>query len=150
MALTIRRGPYKSALGNCSGNNHSGTGKRFHGAASSTGQMDPIRDGTDGSQGTVQVGIGESWWDRSVSAWGGDDRKGDDVAVTRGGVSTWDQAAKAKAKRHKQHQKQNKARNEKQQTKKKSKNAYDEQNAVIILTHKKHLSQTNFLFVNCR
>ena len=49
--------------------------------------MDPIRDGTDGSQGTVQVGTGESWWDRSVSAWGEDDRKGDDVAVTRGGIN---------------------------------------------------------------
>ena len=70
--------------------------------------MDPIRDGTDGSQGTVQVGTGESWWDRSVSAWGEDDRKGDDVAVTReGGYQLG-----IKPQRQKQSGTQSKARNE--------------------------------------
>ena len=88
--------------------------------------MDPIRDGTDGSQGTVQVGTGESWWDRSGSAWGEDDMTGDDVAVTRGGGGInlgSSQKGKSKAAQTKSEAKQIKKlkiANEKQQTRKKS------------------------------
>jgi len=115
--------------------------------------MDPIRDGTDGSQGTVQVGAGESWWDRSGSAWGEDDMTGDDVAVTRGGGYQLG----IKPKRQKQsgtNKIRSKANQKTKNSKRKTANEKEKQTMLMmskmlsLFSHtKKHLRQSKFLFL---